>query len=157
MTLVVVPIPLREANDFVENFHRHSKRTARDGGKFSIGASDGSQLVGIAIVGNPVSATLMDGFTAEVLRTCCNDRAPKNTNSFLYGRCWRIWQQMGGRRMISYTLQSESGSSLKGAGWKIVGEVKPHNRWAEKTNRDQLAREWQPIYGQAKFRWEVSV
>lgn len=57
--------------------------------------------------------------------------------------------------MVTYTLQEESGSSLKGAGWKIVGEVKPHNRWVEKNNRDEQAREWQPIYGQAKFRWEV--
>ena len=23
----------------------------------------------------------------------------------MYGRSWRIWQQMGGKRMITYTLQ----------------------------------------------------
>jgi hypothetical protein len=33
-----VPVTLREANDFVEQFHRHSKRTQRDGGRFAIGA-----------------------------------------------------------------------------------------------------------------------
>jgi hypothetical protein len=144
----IVPLTLREANDFVEQFHRHSRRTSRDGGKFAIGASDENALIGVAIVGNPVSATLMDGFTAEVLRVCVRPEAPRNACSFLYGRCWRIWQQMGGLRMVTYTLQSEGGASLRGAGFKIMGEVRPHRRWQDK------GREFHPIYGQAKFRWE---
>ena len=150
---MVVPITLREANEFVANFHRHNKPT--QGGRFAIGASTGRDLIGVAIVGRPLSATLQDGETAEVTRVCVIDSAPKNTCSFLYGRCWRIWQQMGGKRMVTYTLQSESGSSLRGAGWKIMGEVKPHDRWSKKVERDQKKREWQPIYGQLKFRWEV--
>lgn len=154
MSLIVVPISTTEANEFVANFHRHNKPV--QGAKFAIGASDGERLVGVAIVGNPVSATLMDGYTVEVTRVCVLDDAPKNTCSFLYGRCWRIWQMMGGRRMVTYTLQSESGSSLRGAGWKIVGEVKPHDRWSEKSSRDGLKRDWQPIYGQMKFRWEAN-
>ena len=154
MSLKVVPISTGEANDFVANFHRHNKPV--QGAKFAIGASDGERLVGVAIAGNPVSATLMDGFTLEVTRVCVLDDAPKNTCSFLYGRCWRIWQQMGGRRMITYTLESEGGASLRGAGWKLVGKVEPHNRWAEKSSRDHKSREWQPIYGQLKFRWEAA-
>jgi len=153
--LGAVPISLNEANNFVEAFHRHNGRTARNGGKFAIGAVLGDDLVGVAIVGNPLSATLMDGFTAEVLRVCVTDKAPKGTNSFLYSRCWRIWRLMGGTRMITYTLQDESGASLRGAGWKIVGEVKPHNNWNSK--KDRSKRRWQPIYGQQKFRWEVGV
>ena len=149
----VVPVTLREANEFVKNFHRHNKPV--QGARFCIGSSDGDGLVGVAIVGRPVSATLQHGVTAEVTRVCVLDDAPKNTCSFLYGRCWRIWQQMGGKRMISYTLQSESGASLRGAGWEIVGETKPHDRWAEKSYRDGKSREWQPIYGQLKFRWSA--
>ena len=140
---------IQEANDFVANFHRHSKPT--QGGKFAIGAScDG--LFGVAIVGRPIARRLDDGFTAEVLRVCVNPNAPKNTFSFLYGRCWRIWQQMGGMKMITYTLQSESGSSLRGVGWKIMGETGGWNEnkgWTTRPNRD-----WLPIYGQLKFRWE---
>ena len=67
-----------------------------------------------------------------------------------------MFRQMGGKRMITYTLQSESGASLRGAGWKILGEVLPHDRWREKGKRDDLRREWKPIYGQLKFRWEVA-
>lgn len=156
MNLRVIPMTLRGANDFVAKYHRHSKRTARNGGKFAIGAVDSDRLVGVAIVGNPVSATLMDGVTAEVLRCCVLPDAPKNTCSFLYGRCWRIWQQQGGQRLVTYTLQTESGASLRGAGWKVVGEVKPHKRWKNKETADGLTRLDQEIYGQAKFRWEAS-
>lgn len=147
--LCVVPIGLREANCFVESFHRHSKPTV--GGKFAIGATVGGELVGTAIVGRPVARLLADSFTAEVLRLCASPDAPKNTCSFLYGRCWRIWQQMGGKRLVTYTLQAESGSSLRGAGWKIVGEVQPGG-W----DRPDRRRDWQPVYGQAKFRWEAA-
>ena len=143
------PITLREANEFVLNFHRHNKPT--QGGKFAIGALYDDELVGVAIVGRPVSAVLDDGMTAEVTRVCVRDHAPRNACSFLYGRCWRIWQQMGGKRMVTYTLQNESGASLKGAGWKVVGEVKPHDRWTQRGGN----RDWQPIYGQLKFRWEA--
>lgn len=148
-----VPMSLREANDLVTQFHRHSKRTSRDGGKFAVGVSDGIELWGAAIVGNPVSATLMDGLTAEVLRVVVRPGAPKGACSFLYGACWRAWRAMGGQKLVTYTLQDESGSSLRGAGWKVVGEVAPHNRWDSK--KDHLQREWQPIYGQSKFRWEM--
>lgn len=153
MSLTVIPITLREANAFVKNFHRHNKPV--QGHKFCIGAMYNSTLVGVGVVGRPVSATLQDGVTAEVTRVCVVDHAPKNTCSFLYGRCWRIWQQMGGKRMVTYTLQTEPGSSLRGSGWKIMGETKPHDEWQKKTKRDGKIREWQPIYGQLKFRWEA--
>jgi len=151
--LQAIPITLREANDFVANFHRHNGRTARNGGKWAIGVSNGHELIGVAIVGNPLSATLMNGFTAEVLRVCVRDYAPKGTNSFLYSRCWRIWQIMGGTKLITYTLQTESGASLRGAGWKVVGQTKPHDAWRRK--KDNCKRNWQPIYGQLKLRWEA--
>lgn len=153
--LELVPITLREANDFVENFHRHNGRTARNGGKFAIGCGSDYGLVGVAIVGNPLSATFMDGYTAEVLRLCINPSQPKNACSMLYSACWRAWRAMGGRRLITYTLQTESGASLRGAGWRIVGEtqaMKPGSNW---NKRDGIVREWQPIYGQQKFRWEI--
>ena len=147
-----IPITLREANNFVEQYHRHSKRTTRDGGKFAIGATTGEEMVGIAIVGRPVARLLDDGYTAEITRVCAREESPKNACSFLYGRCWRIWQQMGGKRMVTYTLQTESGSSLRGAGWKIVGETNKGS-W----DRKGRERDWQPIYGQLKFRWGVEV
>jgi hypothetical protein len=152
--LIVIPITLKEANSFVENFHRHNGRTSRDGGKFAIGASYCGQLVGVAIVGNPISATFMDGFTVEVLRTCVRPDAPEHVNSFLYGACWRVWQVMGGCRMITYTLRSESGTSLRAAGWEKIADVKVTQQGWRKNDHLNNYRKWQPVMGQLKFRWE---
>ena len=150
MKLQVIPISLREANDFVTSFHRHNGRTSRDGGKFAIGASTDEQLVGVAIVGRPIARLLDNAYTAEVLRTCTSPEAPKGAVSFLYAACWRIWRAMGGAKLITYTLTSESGASLRGAGWKVVAELPAHSGW----NRTGRERNWQPIYGQQKLRWE---
>jgi hypothetical protein len=149
------PITLREANDFVENFHRHNGRTSRNRGKYAIGAEVAGELVGVAIVGNPLSATYMDGYTAEVLRLCVNDRAPRGTCSMLYQACWRAYRAMGGRRMITYTLKTESGSSLRGAGWTVVGETKPVKPGWRKNDHCNAFREWTPVMGQQKLRWEA--
>ena len=148
--LTLRPITLRGANDFVASFYRHNGRTARNGGRFAISVEADGMLVGVAIVGNPLSATFMDGFTAEVLRVCTSPEAPKNACSMLYGACWRAWRAMGGRRLVTYTLKTESGSSLRGAGWRVVAEAGTDKRgWSMKG-----PRKWQPIYGQQKLRWE---
>lgn len=148
----VVPISISEANEFVANFHRHNKPV--QGAKFAIGVSDGDRLVGVAIVGRPISRHLDDGETAEVTRCCVLDDAPKGACSFLYSRCWRIWAAMGGAKLITYTLQSESGASLRGAGWRIVGQAPGFSEGKGWTTRP--GREWQPVVGQSKFRWEIN-
>lgn len=149
------PVTLREANDFVESFHRHNGRTARNGGKWAIGLEVTGELVGCSIVGNPLSATFMDGYTAEVLRVCVRDGQPKGACSMLYGACWRAWRAMGGKRLITYTLPAEGGASLRGAGWRIVGETKPVDPGWRKNDKLNARREWQPIMGQIKLRWET--
>ena len=151
MKLTAVPVDLAEANEFVANFHRHNKPVI--GARFAVGASDGTELVGVAICGRPVARRLQDRATAEVTRRCVRDEAPKGTPSFLYAACWRAWRAMGGERLITYTLQSESGASLRGAGWRVVAEL-PGATGKAWTNRP--GREWQPVTGQAKFRWEVA-
>ena len=57
---------------------------------------------------------------------------------------------MGGKKIITYTLQSESGSSLKGAGWKVLHEVEinDHKGWLNRDNRKLQAASQQP-----KFCW----
>jgi hypothetical protein len=150
MTLEPLPMSIQDANAFVAQFHRHSKPVLS--AKFAIGATDGDRLVGVAIIGRPIARLMQDGWTAEVNRVCVLDDAPKGTPSFLYGRAWRIWQQMGGKRMLTYTLASESGASLRGAGWKVMGETTP-GQW----DRASRKRDFNPIYGQQKFRWEATV
>jgi len=153
MMLELVPINISEANEFVAQHHRHSRPTI--GGKFAVGVSAvDSGLVGVAIVGRPVARGLQDGWTAEVLRVCVSPKAPKNAPSMLYGASWRAWRAMGGKRLVTYTLQTEGGASLRGAGWKVVAETKAAGTgaWGCSTRK----RDWQPIYGQQKFRWEAA-
>jgi hypothetical protein len=62
--ITVIPITLKQANEFVIEHHRHHK--AVQGCKFCIGAVDGNgDLRGVAIVGRPVSRYLDNGLTAE--------------------------------------------------------------------------------------------
>ncbi len=152
MSLHAVPMTQREANEFVAAFHRHNKPVRF--AVFQVGASDGERLVGVAIAGRPIARMLEDGVTAEVLRCCVLDDAPKGTCSFLYGACWRAAKALGWRKLVTYTLQSESGASMRGAGWTLIGEATkaPAAGWS----RSGREREWQSIYGQQKLRWEVA-
>lgn len=150
------PCTLRAANDFVASYHRHNGRTARNGGKWAVAVEFDDQIVAVAIVGNPLSATYMDGYTAEVLRVCSNENAPKGVCSMLYQACWRAWRAMGGRRLVTYTLPEEGGASLRGAGWRIVGESKPVLDGWRKNDVCNGTRRYQLISGRKKLRWEQS-
>lgn len=116
--LRLVPLGLAEANAFVAANHRHHEPVV--GHKFSIGAARGQQIVGIAIVGRPVSRHRDDGMTLEVTRLCTD--GTRNACSFLYGACARAAFALGYTRIGTYILKSESGASLRGAGWKLIGE-----------------------------------
>lgn len=145
MKLTVVPMTLTEANLYVERHHRHSVPTV--GHKFSIGASLGDEVAGVAIVGRPVARGLDDGWTLEVLRVCTEEK--RNANSLLYGACWRAARALGYRKLVTYTLKTETGASLRGAGWKIVGEVCKRS-W-DTPSRPRVDKDER----QERFRWEM--
>jgi hypothetical protein len=114
--MVIVPITLKAANEFVTARHRHHKRSV--GHKFSIGCSNG-ELRGVAICGRPVARMADDGLTLEVNRLC-TDGTP-NACSMLYGAARRVARELGYKRIITYTLPSEGGASLRASGWRLVG------------------------------------
>jgi hypothetical protein len=145
MSLETCPIRLEEAKAFVRKVHRHSPNPGA-GWLFGIGACADGELVGVAIVGRPVSGALDDGVTVEINRVATNGH--RNACSFLYGAAWRAARAMGYQRAVTYTLQSEAGGSLRAAGWRITGEVKPRRvGWANRPGR----RQQDPL---PKFRWE---
>ena len=117
--LEICPMTLKEANAFVEQHHRHHKPVV--GHKFSIGCTDGEKIVGVAIVGRPVSRYLDDGWTLEVNRLCTD--GTRNACSMLYAAAWRAARAMGYHKLVTYILDTESGTSLKAAGWKCVGQA----------------------------------
>lgn len=109
------PVSLRVANEFVKKHHRHHKQSR--GHKFSISlADDDDNLIGVAIVGRPVNRNLDDGRTAEVVR-CCTD-GTKNACSMLYSASARAAKAMGYKKIITYILDSEPGTSLLASGWE---------------------------------------
>jgi hypothetical protein len=77
------------------------------GRKFALGAAVDGKLVGVAIAGRPVARKLDDGKTLEILRVCTN--VTPNACSFLYGRVKRIAHLKGYEKVITYTLEEESG------------------------------------------------
>ena len=83
--------------------------------------SDGEQIVGVAIIGRPVSRHLDDGWTLEVNRLCTD--GSRNACSMLYAAAWRAARAMGYKRLVTYILESENGASLRAAGWKCVGQA----------------------------------
>lgn len=116
--LALCPVDLDEANAFVARLHRHHRPVV--GHKFSLGAVLGDAIVGVAIVGRPVSRHRDDGMTLEVTRLCTD--GARNACSFLYGAAARAAFALGYRRIGTYILASESGTSLKAAGWRLIGQ-----------------------------------
>lgn len=104
------PITIKEANAFVLAHHRHNKPVA--GMRFALAAYVETETVGVCIVGRTTARLLHGDDVAEVTRLCASPTAPRNTCSYLYGAARRVWQSMGGRRLITYTLTEESGASL---------------------------------------------
>ena len=124
--LQLVPVTFTEASQFVATHHRHHRPAV--GHKFSIGVADGTVLVGVATVGRPVARHFDDGRTLEVNRTA-TDGTP-NANSMLYGASARAAFALGYLRLVTYTQEGETGSSLRGAGWKVVAERPARAGWS---------------------------
>lgn len=142
-----IPIELKDANRFIAQFHRHNKPVIR--AKFQIGLMNDEELIGVGVVGRPIARMLSNGKTVEVLRTCIKENYP-NACSMMYARLKRISQLLGYEKVITYTLQKESQSSLKALGASIVAEVKPQG-WDRKNRR----RTPQKVYKEPKWRWEL--
>lgn len=117
--LALQPITLKEAQRFVELHHRH--HAAPQGGLFAVAVAETDEVRGVAVIGRPVARMLQDGWTAEVTRLCT--LGDKNACSMLYAASWRAARALGYRKLITYILASESGTSLKASGWKCLGEA----------------------------------
>ena len=142
--LSLVPVSLKDANAFVAEHHRHHKPTR--GHKFSIGCASEGQLVGVVIAGRPMSRYLDNGWTLEVNRLCTTGE--QNVCSMLYGAAARAAKAMGYHKIITYTLDSEPGTSLRAAGWMCAGPA-GGERW---TGQRRPAADLYPA--QMKLRYE---
>lgn len=149
MSLRLKPIIFREAAAYVALYHRH--HGAPRGMKFCVGLLEDDVLVGVGIAGRPVARHMDDGYTIEVTRSCTT--GAHNANSMLYGALWRAAQALGYTRAITYTMEGESGASLRGAGWVLVGDTGERRGW----DRPKRGREDEHPVGVVRYRWEKCV
>ncbi len=143
--LELVPITFSEACAYVAEHHRHHKPPR--GHKYSIAVSNGGKIVGVVMIGRPVARGLDLGWTLEVTR-CCTD-GTKNACSFLYAAAWRVARNLGYKKLITYILNSEMGTSCIAAGYKLVGKTKGGS-W---NCKDRPRIDTHPL--QAKLRFEI--
>lgn len=145
--LEIVPVKWRQACEFIARHHRHHKPP--QGWMFGIGIEGDGLLCGVAMVGRPVSRHRDDGKTLEVTRLCTD--GTKNAASKLYAACWRAARAMGYRRLGTYLLASESGTSATAAGFKLMHST-PGRSWSvpSRPREDKTALCERTL-------WEVSV
>ncbi|MER6950817.1 XF1762 family protein [Nonomuraea sp. NPDC000554] len=124
--LRIVPMTLARARAFITQYHRH--HAAPQGHKLSFGVvtSDG-HLVGVAVVGRPVSRILDTGEIVEATRVATNGHP--NACSALPAAAWRTFRNAGYRRLITYIQDGETGVSLRAAGMRLVATLPPRPGW----------------------------
>lgn len=115
----IKPIHLKAAKEFVGQYHRHN--IPPTGGKFAVACYNDNRLCGVAICGRPTARRLDNGETLEIYRNCTD--GTRNACTKLYGACVRIARDMGYRKVITYTLESESGASLRAANFIFAGSA----------------------------------
>lgn len=144
MTYTLAYITQRQAFAFIAEHHRHHKPP--QGAIVCIAAMLGEKLIGVAVVGRPVSRMLQAKGALEVTRTCVLEGYP-NAASWLLTRAKRAAQAIGAKSVVTYTLPSEGGASLKAAGFTNEG-VAGGGQWT-KPSRPRKAHG----NDQQKFRW----
>jgi hypothetical protein len=143
--LTIVSCSISDASAYVDLHHRHHH--APVGAKFAVAVADeAGEVRGVALVGRSVSRMLQDGWTLEVVRVATD--GARNACSALYAAAWRVTRALGYRRLVTYVLGTESGTSVKAAGWRCLGEA-GGGSWS-RTERPRVDRH--PT--QVKIRWE---
>lgn len=109
------PIAFAQAAAFVARHHRHN--AAPVGHIFSVGCYYDGALVGVAICGRPVSRRLDTGKALEVTRVCTTGQ--RNACSKLYAACVKYARLRGYQQVLTYTLVSETGASVRAANFRL--------------------------------------
>jgi len=122
-----VILDLFEANRFIGLHHRHSVPLKPINVKLIIGLEDSNKIVGVSIMGRPVNRHIEDGKTIEIRRLATNGL--KNACSFLLARSCEVAFALGYEKIVTYTLEQESGSSLKAVGFRISHKSNSNGKW----------------------------
>lgn len=118
--LVVRRVGITEARMGCWRWHRHLPPPIGAMVAFAV-EGPGRWPVGYALVGRPCSRILQERGWVELTRSATDGTL--NATSALLGAASR-WAKEQGAPIVTYTLEHESGASLRGAGWVCIGRVK---------------------------------
>ena len=143
--LRVTPVTLGDARVFVERHHSHHH--APVGGLLAASVAEGDRVCCVAVLSRPV-ARMLDarGDTAEVTRVASD--GTRHAASMCLAAITRAALALGWRRLVSYTLLGEAGTSYRAAGWRCTGLVEASQGWHSRDGRTISQ-------GGAKARWET--
>lgn len=152
MSLRIVPCTLAFANEYTKQHHRNHGPVT--GHKFSAACCSNADIVGVGIAGRPVARGFDNGYTLEILRIA-TDSTEKNVCSMLYRALANAGKALGYKRIITYTLNSESAISVRAAGF-VFSHVTDGGNWnsVNRPRKDSIHQEpkncWQILY----TRWD---
>ncbi len=117
--LDIRPVTLKEAREFVATHHEHNAPPVS--WKYGGAIYNGFQRIGVVMVGRPVARMLDATTIVEANRVCVRRDLPAvlrwNACSQLYGWAARQAKTRGFKKIITYTLEDELGTTLRAAGW----------------------------------------
>jgi len=139
-----------DAKAFIAAHHEHNKPPC--GWRYGAGIWNGPTLIGVTMVGRPVARMIDASQVVEVNRLCTRRDIPDalrwNACSQLYGWAAREAKRRGFKVIITYTLESELGTTLKAVGWTPVAKTRGGS-WDRKARARTDAAPTCP-----KVRWE---
>ena len=119
--LEVRPVTLNAARSWIAATHRHLRRPVT-GWLFGVEILRGGKRIGVACAARPSARMLQDGLTIEITRVAVLE-GERDACSFAYGALRRAARALGYKRVVTYTLADEPGTSLKAAGFTCEGRV----------------------------------
>ena len=121
--LRLTPVSFPAARAFIARYHRHCGPP--HGWRFGAGVMNGSALMGVVTVGNPVAPAFNGRGIVEVNRLCIrgdlNPMLRWNCCSKLYAYAATEAERRGFGHIITYIRADEEGTSLRAAGWVCDG------------------------------------
>ena len=113
-------ISLVEAKAFIGEHHRHNAPPVS--WRWGHAVYNGHELIAVAMVGRPVARMIDASKVVEVNRLCVNHELDSELTwkacSMLYTAAAKEAERRGFEKVITYTLETEAGTSLRYARWK---------------------------------------
>ena len=114
----ITPITQKAARKWINEVHRHL--SAPRGDVIRVALEVDGRIVGVGMAGRPVARHLDDGRTLEITRVAVQPGV-RNGCSKIYGALRKAATALGWERIITYTLESEPGTSPQAAGFRCEG------------------------------------